>query len=74
MLMCIILRTENIGLNFLSKVFISDIIPNVSENFIKRGDIMSEAMKDNNAILMINGDFCSLANAGPMSIVKEGEN
>lgn len=35
--------------------------------------IMSEAMKENNAILMINGDFCSLANAGPMSIVKEGE-
>lgn len=35
--------------------------------------IMSEVMKDNNAILMINGDFCSLSNAGPMSIVKEGE-
>lgn len=35
--------------------------------------IMSEVMKENNAILMINGDFCSLSNAGPMSIVKEGE-
>lgn len=35
--------------------------------------VMSEVMKEHNAILMINGDFCSLANAGPMSIVKEGE-
>ena len=35
--------------------------------------VMSEVMADNNAILMINGDFGDGANGGPLPIVKEGE-
>ena len=34
---------------------------------------MSEVMADNNAVLMINGDFGDWANGGPLPIVKEGE-
>ena len=35
--------------------------------------VMSEVMADNNAVLMINGDFGDGANGGPLPIVKEGE-
>lgn len=35
--------------------------------------VMSEVMADNNAILMINGDFGDSANGGPLPIVKEGK-
>lgn len=44
-----------------------------AEGQFNHHQIMSEVMKDNNAILMINGDFGDSANGGPLPIVKEGE-
>lgn len=44
-----------------------------AEGQFNHHQIMSEVMKDNNAILMINGDFGDGANGGPLPIVKEGE-
>ena len=44
-----------------------------AEGQFNHHQIMSEVMEDNNAILMINGDFGDSANGGPLPIVKEGE-
>lgn len=44
-----------------------------AEGQFNHHQIMSEVMKDNNAILIINGDFGDSANGGPLPIVKEGE-
>lgn len=44
-----------------------------AEGQFNHHQVMSEVMADNNAVLMINGDFGDWANGGPLPIVKEGE-
>lgn len=44
-----------------------------AEGQFNHHQIMSEAMKENNAILMINGDFGDISNGGRLPTVREGK-